>query len=319
MATVRIGSFNIENLFARYQFNKNIDPQQAVVDGWRADQRHFDIYDERSKKITAKTILAAEADVLALQEVENLDTLKRFRDLYLGGRKAYPHVVAIDGNDPRFIDVAVLSRFPLVNIRSYQYLWVPAWKSFLFSRDCLEMDVQLPGSATVTLYVNHFKSMLDNKDPANGRRKTRARREKQAQTVQGIVTQRYGEHAGHHPFIVLGDLNDYLATDAQGTTGIAELVQWDQVVNVVDRLPPEERWSHFFKGNPNHGLPPAYRQLDYLLLSKALADVNGKAPHIERQGMPRRADRYTGSRFPGIGKDRPKASDHCPVVMELTI
>lgn len=127
MPTVRIGTFNLENLLARYQFNKNIDPRKAVVDGWRADQRHFDIYDETSKKITAQTIRAADAHILALQEVENLDTLKRFRDLYLGGRKAYPYVVAIDGNDPRLIDVAVLSRYPLVNIRTYQHLWVPAW------------------------------------------------------------------------------------------------------------------------------------------------------------------------------------------------
>lgn len=71
MTTIRIGTFNVENLFARYKFNKGIDPQKAVIDGWRADQRHFDIYDDVSKKITAQAILATQADVLALQEVEN--------------------------------------------------------------------------------------------------------------------------------------------------------------------------------------------------------------------------------------------------------
>lgn len=118
MATIRIGTFNCENLFARYKFNKTIDPQKAVIDGWRTDQRHFDISDATSKKLTAQAILALDANVLALQEVENLDTLKRFRDLYLGGRKAYPYVVSIDGNDRRLIDVAVLSRYPLVNINT---------------------------------------------------------------------------------------------------------------------------------------------------------------------------------------------------------
>src|SRR5574337_459844 len=317
MATIRIGSFNVENLFARYKFNKNVDPQKAVIDGWRAVQRHFDIYDEVNKKITAQAILATQADVLALQEVENLDTLKRFRDLYLGGRKAYPHAVAIDGNDPRLIDVAVLSRYPLVNIRTYQHLRVPAWKSFLFSRDCLEVDVQLPGQATLTLYVNHLKSMMDRQDGCQGRQRTQAKREKQAATVKEIVTQRFGKSAGQHPFIVLGDLNDYLETDAQGKTGIAQLVRWDQVVNIVDRLPEEERWTHFFKGRKQCQHPPAYRQLDYLLLSKSLADANGNAPYIERRGLTTRADRDSGPRFPGVNSQKHKASDHCPVVVEL--
>jgi len=319
MATIRIGTFNAENLFARYKFKKNVDSQKAVIDGWRADQRHFDIYDDVSKQITAQAILATKADVLALQEVENLDALKRFRNLYLGGRKAYPYVVAIDGNDPRLIDVAVLSRHPLVNIRSYQHLWVPVWRSFLYSRDCLEVDVQLPGQATLTLYVNHLKSMMDRQDPCHGRKRTQAKREKQAATVKEIVTQRFGESAGQHPFIVLGDLNDYLETDAQGNTGIAQLVQWDQVVNIVDRLPDEERWTQFFKGNKKCDLQAAYRQLDYLLLSKSLADANGNTPYIERRGMPKRADRYSGPRFPGVGLNGPKASDHCPVVVELTV
>ena len=319
MATIRVGTFNVENLFARYKFNSNVDPMQAVRDGWDANQRHFTINDEDSKQITGDVIKRLTADVLALQEVENLDTLKRFRDEYLGGRKAYPYVVAIDGNDPRLIDVAVLSKHPLVNIRTYQHLWVPAWKFFLFSRDCLEVDVQLPDNKTLTLYVNHFKSMLDKDDPCHGRRVTRSKRKKQAGTVRQIVTDRFGASAGDHPFIVLGDFNDYLETDAQGKTGIDELVTWGQAVNVVDRLPEPDRWTHFFKGNTSCGLPASYHQLDYLLLSRSLADANAGAPHIERSGMPRRADRYTGFRFPSVGQNKPKASDHCPVVIELTL
>jgi hypothetical protein len=45
MATIRIGTFNVENLFARDKFNKTIDFQKAAIDGWQADQRHFDLYD----------------------------------------------------------------------------------------------------------------------------------------------------------------------------------------------------------------------------------------------------------------------------------
>ena len=73
MAKLRVGTFNVENLFARYKFNSNIDPLEAVRDGWDANQRHFTINDEDSKQITAEAIKALDADVLALQEVENLD------------------------------------------------------------------------------------------------------------------------------------------------------------------------------------------------------------------------------------------------------
>jgi hypothetical protein len=82
---------------------------------------------------------------------------------------------------------------------------------------------------------------------------------------------------------------------------------------VVDRLPDAERWTHYWdSGNE-------YRRLDYLLLSRALANANPGAPEIMRKGQPLRASRYTGERSAGIGEHRPKASDHCPVVMALEL
>lgn len=66
-----------------------------------------------------------EADVLALQEVESVDTLKHFRAGALGGRKAYPYVAGIDGNDPRLIDVAVLSKLPITHVRFHSICSTP--------------------------------------------------------------------------------------------------------------------------------------------------------------------------------------------------
>ena len=246
------------------------------------------------------------ADVLALQEVESVDTLKHFRAGALGGRKAYPYVAGIDGNDPRLIDVAVLSKLPITHVRSHQHLLDPETRSStLFSRDCLEVDVALPEGGSLTLFVNHFKSML------GGREETRPKRERQARAVKEIVTERCGADAGEHPFAILGDFNDYLEDDEQGMTGIAELVRWEELENVVRRLPEEERWTHFWPRGR------AYHQLDYLLLSRTLADATPSSPEIMRKGMPLRAERYEGERFVGVGRDNPKASDHCPVVIEL--
>jgi endonuclease/exonuclease/phosphatase family metal-dependent hydrolase len=121
--------------------------------------------------------------------------------------------------------------------------------------------------------------------------------------------------------VILGDMNDYRETDSQGSSGILQLVDWDQVENVVERLPADEQWTHYFKGR--RGRTPVaegYHQLDYLLLSRSLARSNKETiPLIFREGLPTRATRYDGRRFDGIGKDKPKASDHCPVAFDLTL
>lgn len=308
MAKLRVATFNVENLFARWKFKQNIDPAEANKRGWTVDETLFEELGSEDKKITGMAVEALNADVIALQEVENVDTLKRFRSEYLGGRAAYPYVAGIDGNDPRLIDVAVLSKLPIVHVRSFQHLLDPGSpKAFLFSRDCLEVDVEVEAGATLTLFVNHFKSML------GGRAKTRDKRRRQVAEVIELVKARFGKSPGKERFIVLGDFNDYLEKDEQGESGIDELVGWDEVENVVARRPADDQWTHFYAGGND------YRQLDYMLLSKSLAKANDGEPEIMRKGAPLRAKRYTGERFPGVGEDRPKASDHCPVVMEVAV
>ena len=118
MATkVRIATFNVENLFARYNFIKNFDPVGG--DGFSVNDLAFNLYDDDSKKITAKTIKEAKADVVCLQEVENMEVLERFVSRYLGGQD-YKHRMLIDSHDPRRIDVAVISKLPIVHTTTYR-------------------------------------------------------------------------------------------------------------------------------------------------------------------------------------------------------
>jgi endonuclease/exonuclease/phosphatase family metal-dependent hydrolase len=60
-----------------------------------------------------------DADVLALQEVENLDAPRRFNRDHLD--RPYAYEALVEGNDPRFIDVAVLSRLPIANLTSHRF------------------------------------------------------------------------------------------------------------------------------------------------------------------------------------------------------
>lgn len=311
-----LATFNVENLFTRFRFARGVDPRRATDEGFTAEDLRFRLEDPESKRITGELLAALEADVIALQEVEGLDTLKQFRDRYLGGRQAWPHALVIDGNDQRRIDVGLLSRFPIVHARSWQHLMADDG-SPVFDRDCLEADVEVPGLGTLTLFVNHFKSMRAETDDVPGRAATRPRRLRQARTVMDIVRRRFGDDPGDAPFVVLGDLNDHLEDDAQGRSGILDLVRWDAVVPVVDRLPEAERWTHYFQGHAPSGAPPAYRQLDHVLPSRRLAALNPEPPRIDRRGQPKRAEAFAGERLAGVGWHRPKASDHCPVVLRI--
>jgi predicted extracellular nuclease len=86
----------------------------------------------------------------------------------------------------------------------------------------------------------------------------------------------------------------------------ADVCQW-----ITD---PTDRWSSYFPRDD------VYSQLDHIIVSPAVAAANaGTRPVIIREGQPARAARYTGPRYPRVGWDRPKASDHCPVVVELNI
>jgi len=320
MASLKLATFNCENLFARFKFNRNIDPQKAVKDGWSANDTYFTIHNPTEKKLTEKAIRKAGADVIALQEVESMLTLKKFRTQHLRNM-GYKYHFVVDGNDPRFIDVGILSRYPIEKIDTHIHEWDDDLRSPMFSRDCLECDVVLPNSKRVRLFVNHFKSMFDRKDPCNGRRNTRKRRLHQAKRVREIVKSEYRNLDDDSAlFAILGDFNDYPETDAQGETAVADLVRWNKVVNVVNRLPADERWTHYFKGNSSCGIGKTYHQLDYILLSKPLAEKNASVKvEIIRDGLPRRATRYKGPWFDNVGTTKPKASDHCPVVIHLEL
>lgn len=311
MTKLRLATFNVENLFARWRFRDGVNPADANTRGWIVDQTRFVELGQDDKAITGAALREIDADVLALQEVENVDTLKHFRARSLGGRAKYPYVAGVDGNDPRLIDVAVLSRLPITHIRSHQHFQDPASPTAaLFSRDCLEVDIEVDvggSKRTVTLYVNHFKSML------GGRSQTRAKRVQQSVKVRDLISERFGRTPGMSQFVVLGDLNDFMETNEEGSPGIGDLVGWDQVENVVKRLPADEQWTHYWAGGDE------YRQLDYLLPSASLAATSARVPEIFRKGLPLRAAKYTGPRLLGVGENKPKASDHCPVIFELDV
>jgi endonuclease/exonuclease/phosphatase family metal-dependent hydrolase len=328
-ANLKLATFNCNNLFARYKFKSDTDPQQALQNGWLANAEDFEINDETEKQLTAQAISETNADVTVVQEVESLPALRLFKDTFLQDQQ-YKYTILIAGNDPRLINVGVLSRYPIESIDTHIHEIDSELNEPLFSRDCLECDIVLPeNNKKLRLYVNHLKSMLDKNDPCNGRKNTMKKRMHQAKRIKEIVLKDYPnsskqtENNGledNHPFVILGDLNDYMKSDEQGEPAIGDIVNWERVENIIaTRLPEEEQWTEFSEGFPKCNRPESYSQLDYILLSKKLADKNkSKIPQIIRKGLELKATKYNGPRFEGI-TGRKRASDHCPVVIELEI
>lgn len=275
----------------------------------------FNVLSEDDRTLTAQALAATRADVCALQEVENLVTLTAFHNRYLSRwvDRPYQERILHEGNDGRGIDVALLSRAPVVAHKSHASatfgslgLKPPAGASArtrVFRRDCLEVDIVKDGRV-LTLYICHFKSMH------GGRHETRAVRQQEARAVRAIIERRFSDPASED-WLILGDFNDYLELDgvAVDDHGLGPLVDDGFATDLAPLLIADdfERWSHHYAHQDT------YSALDHIMLSPALAGLNkdASAAYV-RAGVPWRSARHTGWRLPGIGWSQPKASDHCP-------
>lgn len=298
MTKIRIATFNVENLYARYNFAKNYTP---TADGFTINNLAFDLHDEDAKKLTAKVIKAMDADVVCLQEIENMEVLERFVSRYLGG-KGYKYRMLIDSHEIRRMDVAVISKLPIIDTQTYRHERNKKNTAWLFSRDCLQVIVEKEGKL-LTLFNNHFKSMLYTRE------ETKPRRKEQVDWVAKLITDLYGGTYNGN-FVVLGDFNDYRDDE----TSLTALIDHPGLVDVTKEMSEDEKWTHYWAGGCE------YKQIDFILLGKKLAKHNdGVKPQMIRKGLPHRAEKYDGKRFKNVGENHPKASDHCGVFMDIEL
>lgn len=369
--SLRLATFNVENLMNRFDFSgfRNALNQDRVLSLYQikdeAEYRQYEAartiaHTDDARQLSALAIAATRADILCLQEVDNMEALRAFEYGYLfkmvghGYRDKY----TTPGNDGRGIDVAVMVRsetahgqpIDFVRMQSHAHLTYDDLDLYhddlaqlgekpherIFRRDCLELDLKV-GGKPITIYSVHFKSM--GGPPRNGkdsRMSTMPIRMAEAAAVRKIIENRFGrEHAPDKRWAICGDLNDYrekvlvegdiflnfgFRPVQEDISCVDVLTAGDFCENVVERRPELDRWTLY------HTRGPAERhlcQLDYILLSESWASSNPTAiPDIVRNGQPMRTPFPPGQEvphFPRVGWDRPKASDHCPVVVELAI
>ena len=124
---ITIGTFNTYNLFTRYKFRgrrkrfpapagsgkKYIykwvkysvqELYDAVKDGFSFHSHAFLRLSQEDRELTAAVVEALDADILAVQEVESLDTLKLFNSQQLRSSRKFRYKYMISGNDMRGIE-----------------------------------------------------------------------------------------------------------------------------------------------------------------------------------------------------------------------
>lgn len=258
---------------------------------------------EVAMRNTAQVMRDVGADVLGVIEAESRPVLNDFNRLILPAITVipYPHVMVIDGNDERGIDVGVLTRsgFAIGNMRSHVDD-VDTNDQAIFSRDCPEYEIVTPSGNTLLLLINHFKSKgFGSQATSNARRKA------QADRVREIYDLRRQE--GYDHIAIIGDFND--------SPGSAPLVSLLVESDLRDISTHAQFDDGGFPGT--FGGSTAPNKIDYILLSPALFAL-ATGGGVWRKGMwpgvrPRKWDCY-----PEITREEEAASDHGAIWADLT-
>lgn len=301
--TFSVGTFNLNNLFSCFNFETAITPEEeknGITFGGHTDIENNSSYkirtylgklvqakDSEDTTIIAERIKRMNVDVLAVQEVEDRDTLREFNAQYLDN--LYPNAGLIEGNDPRLIDVGILSKLPLGGLTSWQFAIHPEDPSRqIFSRDVLEVDILNPErtGTLFTLFINHLKSQFVDfrTDPVEGAKQNNATRKRQAEALARIIKHRTRPGGA---YIITGDMNDGVDSEyLVPFTRDPELSLKNALVNPAETQPfkeavPTTAWTHRFKAS---GKPAEYALFDHIWLSPKLAAAQQEA-HIDRRTL----------------------------------
>ena len=221
---------------------------------------------DKAQENTVRVIKAINADVLCTVEMEDRRTLKTLGHHELLKKGVYAYNMLIDGNDPRGINLGLLSRYPITDLRSHTDDMIG--KSRVFSRDCPEYKVELPSGQPLFMVLNHLKSQGYGAPAAND-----VHRLRQSQQVANLLAAR-GYDLANQFVVVAGDFN---ATP--GSPSLEPLLSVNGLNDLLGQLPAGQDWTYAYKGKKS--------RIDYLLVSDALlAKLVQGSVMIERSLMP---------------------------------
>ncbi len=225
---------------------------------------------EVSRAKVRESIRTSRADVIALQEMGSTNALRELRESLRREGCDFPHWEHLSAWDTN-IHVAVLSKFPIVARRPHTNdSFLLFNKRHFVKRGFAEVDIRVNDRYTFTLLTAHLKSKLTQFDADE-----QELRDEEAAVLREKLDALF--HASPKANIVVaGDLNDVRDSKPVRTiigrknalvdTRPAEQNGDDQPNNNPRYPAPQITWTHYY------GKEDTYRRIDYILLSKGMAN-----------------------------------------------
>ena len=261
-----------------------------------------EVTDEVATQLTAQVILDVDADIIGIVEAEDRPSLVRLNNELLHDH--YGHVMLVDGNDTRGIDVGILTKTPFEISTIRSHVDDTDHVGIVFSRDCPDYEISIPGGPPLHVLVNHFKSQSGGGG---------TKRQRQAKQVRSLVDDivAAGERA-----VVLGDLNEGQTNEATPATNFADLYDPAGPLTCCYDLAG-------FDTGPRPGTFDSCgirNRLDYIFITKNLQPAFAGGG-IFREGLwgtrETRPDKW--STYAAMSGAHQQASDHAAVFVDLNL
>lgn len=233
-------------------------------------------YNDKTNLVSEK-IKKIDADVVGLAEIENISILKDIATI-----SGYQYYYLIEGNDPRGIDICLLSKFKVTYI-SHKDQPTPYKENenYKFSRDCPE-GLFYFNNEKIYILLNHLKSKVGEEE------KEVKKQVAQVKGILDIILSIYQKEKKAPNIIVMGDLNSERFSEPLNILEKSGL-------KIINYLYNEKKMYTYKYRNK-------YITLDYFILNDILYNK------IQN----RKLINYTS-------KDIEKISDHYPLLLEIDL
>ena len=258
--TLTIGSYNVRNFY-------------DVFDDPYTEDEATPVKPRVEIKQVAAALRAMDADIVVLQEVENEPVLRAMLQEFWPD-SGYRFIACGDTNSGRGMRQGVLSRYPIIEMRSTRFVPLThpdaPGRSWRFARDLTRATIETDDGQTVEVFAVHLKSNRDGPDDPD----SRLYRTAEAMAIKRMIRAEL-ENDPELLAVVAGDFNSNYETRPEQprpwpamahlladdpVTRSALLVDLHRELSAADRvtIPPSE---HF---------PAA--TFDYILATPAMAE-----------------------------------------------